>query len=685
MRRSCLALLAIALPCRAVSPASLHSSVSLLFQNNLNFTDDVNHIGALLLDPMSQSAAKAACESLNESLLSSQAIRSHTSDILNALTFLAFEGKPEHRAGQPFWVDSGTVSLDRSGKDLQFSNANSRQSKFAVLCSQSSTGTTQATSTSTATNKISVSSRSNTFTGFRNKKSFRFLGIPFSEPVVRFQHSVVNTQTATSFDATKFGSVCFQSGAGPFSEQCLFLNIFTPFLPSPSTAKKDLKPVVVWIHGGAFTSGTGADATFDGGNLASRGDVVVITINYRLSSIGFLALPNTTITGNFGIGDQVTALEWIQQNIAAFGGDKDRVTIWGQSAGAGSVRTLLGSPKAIGKFAAAVPSSNLAGLDFATTFSLFFTQEQEAEVAGNAIVSLTNCTGPDVVACLSRVDAGTLVNLPTVARYVVVDNEFVLSPNLEVTGKGPVARVPTLWGTTADDGAAFIGFPQQGESLQSAIEAIALSPDLTAKAMSSGLFPQPNTGNLTLDIFNVTARIATDVEFRCLDQATIFSAIKHGVFSDVFYYEFDRSYQTPGFNPNAPVCQPPITATHPNGDPSLPYFKCHSGDLYYQFGTLGQFNLPFRDSGDLSFSQLVMDHWISFVRSHDPNPDPEFLLARGFTDSLRLVKQAGTWKKVTRGEDNVRRLALPSRNAFFSELEQCEVLELPLDFYETAL
>lgn len=91
--------------------------------------------------------------------------------------------------------------------------------------------------------------------------------------------------------------------------------------------------------------------------MASRGDIVVVTINYRLSTLGFLAVPGTSIKGNYGIADQVTALEWVQANIAAFGGDPDKVTIGGQSAGASSVRVLLGSPKAIGKFSAAIPGT----------------------------------------------------------------------------------------------------------------------------------------------------------------------------------------------------------------------------------------------------------------------------------------------------------------------------------------
>lgn len=91
--------------------------------------------------------------------------------------------------------------------------------------------------------------------------------------------------------------------------------------------------------------------------MASRGDIVVVTINYRLATLGFLALPGTSITGNYGLADQITALDWVRDNIAAFGGDKDQITIGGQSAGAGSVRALLASPEAKGKFAAALPGS----------------------------------------------------------------------------------------------------------------------------------------------------------------------------------------------------------------------------------------------------------------------------------------------------------------------------------------
>jgi len=149
----------------------------------------------------------------------------------------------------------------------------------------------------------------------------------------------------------------------------LYLNIYTPFIPSDaSNPAITLKPVVFWIHGGTNVHGTGSDRTFDGGSLVSRGDVVVVTINYRLGIFGFLALNDGTITGNYGLADKIAALEWVRDNIAAFGGDPNKVTIMGHSAGGWSIVDLLRSPKAAGLFHAAVSQSGGA--------STFLTQEE---------------------------------------------------------------------------------------------------------------------------------------------------------------------------------------------------------------------------------------------------------------------------------------------------------------------
>jgi carboxylesterase type B len=148
------------------------------------------------------------------------------------------------------------------------------------------------------------------------------------------------------------------------SEDCLFLNIFTPLLPDVgnNTAGPHLKPVMFYIHGGAFATGAGSISVYDGGNLASRGDVVVVTINYRLGPLGFLTLADNSTNGNYGLADQTVALNWVHKLISSFGGDPQRITIFGQSAGASSVKYMLGSPKAVGKFAAAMAFSNIGGI-----------------------------------------------------------------------------------------------------------------------------------------------------------------------------------------------------------------------------------------------------------------------------------------------------------------------------------
>lgn len=226
--------------------------------------------------------------------------------------------------------------------------------------------------------------------------------------------------------------------------------------------------------------------------------------------------------------------------------------------------------------------SNLVGLDYAATYSNYYTPAQEMSVVGNSIVSSAGCNSTSlsaVVTCLKNYPALNYTTLPT-ARFVTVDGKYITADQIQITKPAQIAHVPTLWGSMAEDAGAFIGYPTADMNASTAISSLNQLPaNLTEKIISSGLFPIPNTGNYTLDLYNVSARIATDIQFRCLDQATVYSGIKHNSFASAYYYQFDRAYQTPGYDPNKPVCDAPITPSHPNGDPSLPYFRCHSGDL----------------------------------------------------------------------------------------------------------
>jgi carboxylesterase type B len=419
----------------------------------------------------------------------------------------------------------------------------------------------------------------------------------------------------------------------------LFLNVWTPYLPNPNSApkKKTLRPVGFWIHGGAFTGGTANDATIDGGNMASRGDMVVVAINYRLSSLGFLALNDGKTNGNFGLADQITALDWVRANIRSLGGDPDRITVFGQSAGAASVRALIASPKATGKFSSAIMLSNLGGINYGTTYSDYYTIDEQVAVAATPLLDATNCaSAPSQVDCLRALPPHTLTQRND-ARYLVVDGTYLTAPHLPLNA-GPRLPINLMMGLTRDDGAPFLSFPS--------------TTNPTAYLASAGfsvpppaLFPvNPTTGNATLDLYTAASRLATDGIFRCAaNQATAHAALASGRLDKLWYYEFDRTYQTKGW-PGTNVCDPPVTASRPHGDPQGAYLRCHSGELYYVFGNLHRQGLPMRDGGDLGFEQFVLDSFVAFMRGGDPNPDGGWLRARGYEGTLGVVGgRGGRW------------------------------------------
>ena len=147
-------------------------------------------------------------------------------------------------------------------------------------------------------------------------------------------------------DATVFGAASPQPGSEPNqSEDCLFLNVTAPIAKAAKP-----RPVIVYIHGGAYSSGSGSSPLYDGATLCRRGDVVVVTVNHRLSLFGYLYLPGFPDSGNAGMLDLVLALRWVRDNIASFGGDPDCVTLLGQSGGGAKIATLMAVPAASGLF-----------------------------------------------------------------------------------------------------------------------------------------------------------------------------------------------------------------------------------------------------------------------------------------------------------------------------------------------
>jgi carboxylesterase type B len=252
-------------------------------------------------------------------------------------------------------------------------------------------------------------------TGYRDFYTWKPFGVRFAPEPERFTYSTVYDGVG-NVSALVPGPACVQPGIVG-SEDCLSLNLWTPFLPSSNTTpKKKLKAVMLWIFGGGFYEGTASDPGSDGTNLASRGDVVVVNVNYRLGNLGFLALDDGITNGNYGLQDIITALQWVSTNIEAFGGDPSRVTIFGESSGAAGVRALLASPKTKGLFSGAIMESTPVGFSILGPYSNYSTIQYEFETVATPILNLTGrLNSTDQLQRLRSLDASTLVNLPVIA------------------------------------------------------------------------------------------------------------------------------------------------------------------------------------------------------------------------------------------------------------------------------
>jgi len=295
-----------------------------------------------------------------------------------------------------------------------------------------------------------------------------FAGIPFAAPPVGERRWArpephpgwTGVRPAVSFAKPSMqpvGAMELLTGAPPpdWSEDCLALNVVTPACDGAR------RPVMVWIHGGSFVTGSGGISWYDGTSLATTGDVVVVTINYRLGSLGWLHLGevdgSVVPSGNCGLADQVAALAWVRDNIEAFGGDPGNVTLFGESAGAMSVATLLATPAASGLFHKAVAQSGAA---HATV-----TVDQAADVADRLLAHL----GVRDVAAARAVDAARLLDAQVavaadvaaaraaeggalgLAFAPVVDGHLVPEAPIDAIRAGSAASIPLLTGTTADE------------------------------------------------------------------------------------------------------------------------------------------------------------------------------------------------------------------------------------------
>jgi carboxylesterase type B len=327
---------------------------------------------------------------------------------------------------QLYWVskakacDATCRAIDAQGKVHRVDCGK----KLPILCTQGAPVSTSTANNNSVHWQVQQTVGSKVLTGYRDYHVWKFRGIRYADKPERFTYSkVASFDEPGTVNATEAGADCSQpigevkSGS---SEDCLFANVWTPYLPSSGDKTNNLKPVMLYLYGGGYTSGSGKNPNTDGTNLASRGDVVVVSVNYRVGSLGFLNLNDGVHNGNYAISDMVTALEWIHKYIKYFGGDPDNVTLFGESAGAGSTHAVLGVPQAKGLFhRAALQSSpdGYPGNGKLLAYPYYPSLGENYEATTKKVLEAAAClNATDKIACLSKLSGFDLVTLSTNAK-----------------------------------------------------------------------------------------------------------------------------------------------------------------------------------------------------------------------------------------------------------------------------
>ena len=420
-----------------------------------------------------------------------------------------------------------------------------------------------------------------------------FRGIPYAQPPVgplRWSAPQPVAPWQGERPANSFGPRCIQPeylvnsisyfGTEAESEDCLTLNVWTPSLDHGAQL-----PVMVWLHGGGFITGSGALSLYDGTALARRG-VVLVTVNYRLGPLGFMPWADGSdgspeaLRGNWGLLDQIAALNWISRNIAAFGGNPDCVTIFGQSAGSSSVNCLMTSPLARGLFHRAIGQSggSLAPPGRAGGGSLQDVADA-GRIAARAYAGMGYPTAADVLAADAR-DVQLRWPKDRANRcWAVIDGHTVPKEVFASFDAGEQAQVPLLTGANANDGSARTPAPDEGAIL---FEAYGAGRDLDEMSRRLG-------GHLTFNWINWT--------WARMHQKTGRSR--------TYAYHFRQV--------------PPIPADFDLAENRTERFGAfHMAEIPYVFGNLHVRNWPWSEA-DRHLSETMMTYWINFATHGDPN------------------------------------------------------------------
>src|ERR1700761_6260452 len=424
-----------------------------------------------------------------------------------------------------------------------------------------------------------------------------FLGIPYAAPPVgalRWQPPAPAARWSGTRLATQFGANCAQPaspyGTASSSENCLYLNVYTP----RATSAHARLPVMVWLHGGAFDYGESND--FNPAPLVAQG-IIVVTVNYRLGALGFLADSSLTSksggSGDFGLLDQQAALRWVQANITAFGGDPRAVTLAGESAGGLSVLAQLASPDAAGLFSRAIVESGTYQLDQDTL--------TQAESSGAAFAAKTGCAD-NSAACLRALPVAAILAAQDQAGYRPNVDAAVLPRTLQAAlSSGQFAHVPVLIGTNEDEYSLFVAQDQLLEKLppvtaQDYVPYIESSLGVTGQAAAAiaGQYPLSAYASPQLAL----TAVGTDGEFACNAQAADDALSRY---SPVYGYQFSDQDAPQRYLPSD----------------GFPYGASHTSELSYLFNLSAPLPGPLT-SAQQRLAVQMRQYWTSFVSGARP-------------------------------------------------------------------
>ncbi|CAM3807008.1 carboxylesterase/lipase family protein [Occultella aeris] len=430
-----------------------------------------------------------------------------------------------------------------------------------------------------------------------------FQGIPYAAPPVgelRWRTPEPAEPWRGVRDATAPGPACAQNAGelpdGSSSEDCLYLNV-----TAPAESSGEPRPVILWLHGGGFYMGAGHN--YDPSRLATRGDAVVVTINYRLGMFGFLGLPGLADSGTFGLADQQAAMAWVQRNAAAFGGDPDNVTLAGQSAGAVSTCAHLASPGAAGLFDRAIMQSGSCDLAWQAN-TVYRGQPADeillpvetAQERGRALATDLGCVSDEpgaVLECLRTLPVETLRRVMDAVIQPAYGTDLLPVEPSEAFATGAFNRVPVLSGHTRDESTLEVvgyegGAAPMSEQTYQEVMTETFGDD---RAAVEEVYPRSQYESGAA----AWAAIATDSKWASGQYETSMALSR---FVPVHQYEF--SDPAPPFSSPAPMTMGAY----------------HTSDLWSFFGLSGQ--EPIFTAAQRQLSDQMIDYWAAFVATGDP-------------------------------------------------------------------